>query len=40
MFCLVVDDFGVKYKKKEDASGLLEVLGMEYTMKDDWSGCS
>jgi hypothetical protein len=40
MFCLVVDDFGVKYKEKEDASGLLEVLRMEYAVKDDWSGCS
>ena len=31
-FCLCVDDFGVKYTRKEDANHLLEKLKMKYNM--------
>jgi hypothetical protein len=40
MFCLVVDDFGVKYQRDADVHDLLEVLRLEDVVKDDWSGCS
>jgi uncharacterized metal-binding protein len=40
IFCLVVDDFGVKYQRDADVHNLLEVLRLEYVVKDDWSGCS
>jgi hypothetical protein len=36
----VVDDFGIKYQKVEDVNALLEILRLEYTIKDDWAGCS
>ena len=38
VFSLVVDDFGIKFKLDEDANHLIEVLRMEYTVKDDWLG--
>jgi hypothetical protein len=37
-FTLVVDDFGVKYKRKEDAEHLMSVLQEHYTVKADWAG--
>lgn len=40
VFCLVVDDFGVKYKDPDDVKYLSEVLKMEYNIKEDWSGKS
>ena len=39
-FCLCVDDFGVKYTRKEDANHLLEKLKMKYNMTCDLSGTS
>ena len=39
-FCLCVDDFGVKYTRKEDANHLLEKLKIKYNMTCDWSGTS
>ena len=37
-FCLVVDDFGVMYKKRKDVDRLLRVLEELYTVKTDWDG--
>ena len=37
-FSLVVDDFGVKYTRKEDAEHLLQALTDHYPMKSDWEG--
>ena len=38
-FCLVVDDFGVKYTNKEDADHLLTSLqACNYKLSTDWSG--
>ena len=37
-FTLVVDDFGVKYTRKEDAEDLLAILRSEYEVSDDWEG--
>ena len=37
-FCLVVDDFGVKYTRKEDALFLINALKERYTIYEDWSG--
>ena len=37
-FVLVVDDFGIKYKTKEDAEHLLATLRALYTINVDWSG--
>ncbi len=37
-FCLVVDDFGVKYKHKEDVEKLIAVLEELYTIKVNWTG--
>ena len=37
-FCLTVDDFGVKYSKREDAEHLLKSLEKYYTCSKDWSG--
>jgi hypothetical protein len=34
-FSLVVDDFGVKYKKKEDMDHLVRTLGDRYAIKVD-----
>ena len=35
-FSLVVDDFGVKYAKKEDAEDLLTTIQDRYPIKVDW----
>ena len=37
-FTLVVDDFGVKYTRKEDADHLIKVLQEHYEIKLDWEG--
>ena len=37
-FTLVVDDFGVKYTRKEDVDDLLAVLKNEYEVSEDWKG--
>ena len=37
-FCLCVDDFGVKYFKKEDAEHLLNAIGSKYNYTVDWGG--
>lgn len=38
VFSLVVDDFGVKFKAKEDVEELLRVLRLLYVVKEDWTG--
>ena len=38
IFCLVVDDFGVRYTKKEDADFLISCLRQEYDLHEDWEG--
>jgi hypothetical protein len=35
-FSLVVDDFAIKYVKKEDADHLIECMGAKYPFKVDW----
>ena len=37
-FCLVVDDFGVKYKNKDDANHLIAALQEKYEVTIDWTG--
>ena len=37
-FCLCVDDFGVKYIKKEDAIHLRDTLKKDYKITEDWEG--
>ena len=37
-FCLCVDDFGLKYFKKEDADHFLQALGENYKYSVDWTG--
>jgi hypothetical protein len=37
-FSLVVDDFRVKYTKKEDAQHLLDAIAANYPVKADWAG--
>eukprot|EP00978_Attheya_sp_CCMP212_P036552 scaffold166612_cov63-Attheya_sp.AAC.1 len=37
-FCLVVDDFGIKYVGQEHADHLLDTLRTQYTMTTDWDG--
>jgi hypothetical protein len=37
-FSLVTDNFGVKYKKKEDAQHLLDSIAAKYPVKADWTG--
>jgi hypothetical protein len=37
-FCLVVDDFGVKYSNKADADHLIAALREKYTITLDWEG--
>ena len=37
-FCLVVDDFGVKYVNKNDANFLISCLKEEYQLHEDWEG--
>ncbi len=39
-FSLVVDDFGVKYKRVEDAQILIDCLNELYITKCDWTGSS
>ena len=38
IFCLCVDDFGVKYYKKEDLIHLKNAIESVYTCKVDWEG--
>jgi hypothetical protein len=38
IFCLVVDDFGVKYQESEDANHLMNALKELYIVKEDWDG--
>ena len=38
VFCLCVDDFGVKYFSKNDADHLLQALGSHYKYTVDWKG--
>ena len=37
-FCLVVDDFGVKYTNKQDVDDLIQHLARKYTVTTDWEG--
>lgn len=37
-FILTVDDFGIKYVKKEHAHHLLNIIKKHYTLTEDWSG--
>ena len=37
-FCLVVDDFGIKYINKDDANHLLQALEHKYECSVDWDG--
>jgi hypothetical protein len=38
VFCLIVDDFGVKYTKKQDAEHLQGHLKTHYVITEDWKG--
>ena len=38
MFSLAVDDFAVKYTRKEDAEHLLNALKKDYIASEDWEG--
>jgi hypothetical protein len=38
MFTLVVDNFGVRYTKKADATRLMETLKLQYKVSEDWDG--
>lgn len=40
LFCLCVDDFGVKYLKKADVHHKINTLEKIYVVKADWSGCN
>jgi hypothetical protein len=35
---LVVDNFAVKYTRREDAEHLMAVLKKDYTATEDWTG--
>jgi hypothetical protein len=35
-FTLVVDNFAIKYTKKEDAQHLIDTLEKDYTISTDW----
>ena len=37
-FCLVIDDFGVKYTNQSDVKHLQTILNKYYDMSMDWSG--
>jgi hypothetical protein len=37
-FCLVVDDFGIKYTDKADADHLFAALRKHYVVSEDWTG--
>jgi hypothetical protein len=38
IFCLVVDNFAIKYQKKEDVDHLLNALKKDYEVTEDWTG--
>ena len=38
IFCLCVDDFGVKYCNKEDVQHLIDAISTQYTCTVDWTG--
>ena len=38
VFCLIVDDFGIKYNHKEDADHLLKSLQEDHEIIEDWTG--
>ena len=38
LFCLCVDDFGIKYYDKADVHHLENALKPQYTAKIDWEG--
>ena len=38
VFCLCVDDFGVKYYNVDDANHLLDALRKSYKITVDWKG--
>jgi len=38
LFSLIVDDFAVKYTRKEDAEHLLNALKKDYIASEDWEG--
>jgi len=38
LFCLCVDDFGVKYFSQDDANHLINALKSSYKMTVDWTG--
>jgi Reverse transcriptase (RNA-dependent DNA polymerase) len=37
-FCLVVDDFGIRYVGKENAEHLIDTLKAKYSITIDWAG--
>jgi hypothetical protein len=37
-FCLVVDDFGIRYTGTDHADHLIQTLKLKYTITVDWSG--
>ena len=37
-FCLIVDDFGIKYTSKQDTTHLVTHLNEAYTTTVDWTG--
>lgn len=39
-FCLVVDDFGVKYVGRHNAQHLIDTLSAKYSITTDWDGCT
>ena len=38
LFCLIVDDFGIKYVGKRHADHLQDILLEHYELTQDWSG--
>ena len=38
IFSLIVDNFGIKYTRKEDADHLLKSLREDYLITEDWTG--
>ena len=38
IFCLYVDDFGIKYFNKEDSQHLLDTLVTNYIYTVNWAG--
>ena len=38
IFCLCIDDFGVKYFSKDDANHLISTLSSKYQCSVDWEG--